>query len=226
MTTLAIQWIMPSDNGNPADAVMNTWHFKTNDVGTPNEEASDCVAEVLVPFYENIHTYLSSFLAGNYVIKAFDLADPEPRVPVLETGGSLSAVGSTSGLPCEVAVCLSFQAERLSGHPQARRRGRLYIGPLAIGADPIVADGTAADMIVGSTFRSALATQASAAAGVFIGTGSGSSMAWCTFSPTDVAEGKTLAQASNNVTDGWIDFAVDIQRRRGHAPGGRTLWVD
>lgn len=225
MTTIAIQWIMPNDNANPADAVMNNWHFKTDDTGTPHDEAADCVSR-LTAFYNSIDDYLSSFLSGAYITKCFDLSDPEPRVPVFENTGSVSGVSTGNGLPCEIAVCLSFQAPRVSGIPQARRRGRVYIGPLSNAAASLATDTSAGDMIVNATFRADLASAASALAGVFVGASSGSAMAWCTFSPTSVVDGMTLAQASNNVTDGWIDYAIDIQRRRGHAPGGRTLWVD
>jgi hypothetical protein len=224
MTTLALQMIFDNVNGAPADKVMNTWHCKTNDMGDPGDEASDFLAGKLAPFYDAIEGYMSAFLSGAYVCRAFDLSDPEPRVPVLEQTGSISP-GPTSLYPCEIAVCLSFQGERASGSPQARRRGRVYIGPLARDAPTLAEDSTAGDMIVAAGFRAALTSAAADLGGVFIGPGSGSSIAWCTFSPTDVADGKTLAQASQNVTDGWVDFAVDIQRRRGHAPGGRTLFT-
>lgn len=222
MTTLAMQWMMESDNGNPADTVMNTWHFKTDDVGTPAEEASDCEAQ-LHAFYVQIGGYLSNFLAGSYTVRAFDLSDPEPRVPVWEHVGT-QPIGTDNDLPCEVAVALSYQAERVSGFPQARRRGRIFIGPLK-GSSALVADTGSADMIVDATFRADLTVGAAELAGVFVGPSSGAAIQWCVFSPTDRAAGRTLAQSSNNVTDGWIDYAVDIQRRRGHAPGGRTLWT-
>lgn len=225
MTTLSIQWIMPNDNANPADSVMNTWHFKTDDTGTPAEEATDCLA-YLDQFYDGISPFLSSFLAGNWTAKVFDLSDPEPRVPVWEQAGSLGTLSGGNDLPCEIACCLSFQAERISGLPQARRRGRVYIGPLSLSAGALVPDESAGDMIVNSGFRASLASQAAQLAGVKIGGASGSAFAWCTFSQRTVDLGGTLAEASNNVTDGWIDVAVDIQRRRGHAPGTRTLWSD
>lgn len=223
MTTLLIQWQMANDNANPADTVMNSWHFKTNDIGTPEEEATDCVAR-LADFYHAIDEYLSSFLSGAVLAKCFDLSDPEPRVPVLEATESL-LVSTSSNIPCEVAACLSFQADRISGEPQARRRGRVYLGPLALGADAIVADGTAGDMIVGATFRGVATANAASLGGVFVGASSGSSIAWCTYSPTDRAAGETLANSSHNVTNGWMDTAVDIQRRRGHAPGTRSLFT-
>lgn len=222
MTTFRVQWVLHSDNANPADDVMNTWHFKNDDSVPPEDIAPDIVARI-APFYDDLAAYYSSFISGASSYKVFDLADPEPRVPILEGVESMSGVSAGNGLPCEVSVCLSYQAERLSGKPQARRRGRLYIGPLSMGAPALVADAGAGDMIVTSAFRADLAQAATDVAGVFFG-GGGSAVAWCTFSPTDVADGATIAAASNNVTDGWVDFAVDIQRRRGHAPGGRTLW--
>jgi len=223
LTTLEAQMIFANDNGNPADAVMNVWHFKTDDVGTPAEEGTDVEARIFT-FYQYIDDYLSSFLSGAYTIKVFDLADPEPRVAVWEHVSSITP-GTGNGIPDEVCVALSYQAERVSGEPQARRRGRLYIGPLNGGTTVLSADTSAGDCIVHATFRADLATAAAATAGVFTGASSGSAIAWCTYSPTDRAGGKTLAQSSHNVTDGWIDFAVDIQRRRGHAPSARTLWT-
>ena len=223
MTTLAIQWIMANDNGNPKDACMNTWHFVTNNSEAVELEATDCVAR-MAAFYDAIDEYLSFFLSGAVAVKAFDLNDPEPRVPVLEATQSMT-VSSEGSLPCEVAACLSFQAPRVSGESQARRRGRFYIGPLA-NSLTVTNDTAAGDMILGAGFRADLADAAAAAAGSFVGTEPDSLLGWCTFSPTAVAGGATIDAASHLVTDGWIDFAIDIQRRRGHAPGGRTLWTD
>lgn len=182
------------DSGIPENAVVNVWHAETLLVPDGHE---DFMAD-LEAFYQAIRTQLSEDLAlGGHTITAYDLADPMPRAPVATLGFSFSATGSQASVP-ELAICVSFQGVRTSGSSQARRRGRVYIGPLGncvtSTTDPSVAPGTI------TAFQTA-------AAGLLSASKTSATYDWCVYSRTD--------DAMVPVDNGWIDNAFDIQRRRG-----------
>jgi len=124
----------------------------------------------------------------------------------------------TSGLPEEVALCMSYSAdlssvaERGAGgtRPRARRRGRVFIGPLS----------QAAAQQDTTTKRTKPATVALSAwtdnAKQFLATALlADGWTWCVFSPT--------LWEMFDVTQVWVDDAFDTQRRRGPDAVGRTL---
>lgn len=93
--------------------------------------------------------------------------------------------------------------------PKARRRGRLYVGPLNNGAFnedqpacPLAPAFTLALRRAGSELKVALGTG-----------GNG----WGVWSRRD--------KVVRRVTGGWTDDAPDIQRRRGITPTTRALWT-
>lgn len=117
--------------------------------------------------------------------------------------------GGTSPLPTEVAICASFQGVQEAGHSQARRRGRVFIGPIRQAAIQIGTDGYPR---VSSTARNAIATactnlQANASA---------ADWPWCVWSRAD--------DELYIVNNGWIEDEFDTQRRRGPGPLTRTTW--
>ena len=77
----------------------------------------------------------------------YDLSDPLPRqfytLPL-----DVTVVTDTTNIPPEVAIVLSFQALAVSGEPQARKRGRIYLGGISESAISTSSDGTAFPMIV------------------------------------------------------------------------------
>jgi hypothetical protein len=209
MANLRAQVVLQNRNNHPADAVVNTFHF-TSDVGKTDPD----LVTGLISFYNTVHApgtnsigyYLSNNLsrnAGTMRIKVYDMAEPKPREPV-ESIWALDDLGSADPLPNEMAACLSFYADR----NLARRRGRVYIGPLMSNAG--AEDLTAGDVRLTNGFRDALV-----GGGTYLLTLPGSAT-WCTHSTVD--------NAWRPVTAGWVDTAFDVQRRRGLKPGARVTW--
>lgn len=191
------------DSGLPEDYAVNTWHLTTPD----GSELAGAVAfqSALTTFFTSIDNYLSAELEGTVAFKAYDMSDPTPRVPILIDGAALTP--STSRLPSEVALCMSFQSSRVSGTSQARRRGRVYIGPLG---SPAI--DTATGRPAGA-FRTDLANAGSA---MIAASDASTAYQWVVYSTVD--------DATHNVVTGWVDNAFDTQRRRGVAPTIRTTF--
>jgi hypothetical protein len=143
-----------------------------------------------------------------------------PRVPIVEDTITLTtAVGNC--LPTECAICLSYEGAPVSGQVQARRRGRIYLGPLIQNNTTT----SAGRVIVSAATTTAITNAATALAGI-----SGPPDAfWSVFSPTlagpEPWSAGTLSSAMTQATRGWVDNALDTQRRRGSDPTLRTLWT-
>jgi hypothetical protein len=187
-----------------ANYATNTYHFHADDL-----TALQLAHNALVTFYQAIDTNFSDMVnagAGGLEVVSWDFDDTPPRAPVLRTLATLAGF-SINGLPPEVAICVSFQGTRLSGVPQARRRGRVYI--------PFLQE-TAND----STGRpaSALITSLATAAGALL-TASDSAATWAWEIWSAAGPGFTT------VTDGWVDNEWDTQRRRGRVATSRTTFT-
>lgn len=204
-----------NDTLQPVDQVTNTWHFQTPGAVA---DAGTAILDNIDAFYSAISTYLSINLTGTGEIDLYDLEDPEPRAPVFN--GSFTAGVGTNALPNEVAVALSYQAPIVSGTNQARRRGRLFIGPLATN---VMATGTG-DQRVASGFRNALV----AAAEALMDDTTLPGLVWSVFSPTTAGappwSAATLGDSFFTVTNGWVNDAFDTMRSRGAAPTTRTVF--
>lgn len=192
------------DSGIPEDRPVNTWAFTAVDKSTP---VSDEITDDLIAFYNAVSGAFSGIYAQNgHVIKFYDLADPQPRAPYYERTFNLTSNPTQSPLPSELAICVSFQGNRVSGQDQKRRRGRVYLGPLATGQND---NGRP----LGTTL-----TAINAAADDLLTASNGSAnYAWCVYSRTD--------DAMVVVTNGWVDDAFDVQRRRGLAPTTRRTFA-
>lgn len=184
-----------SSDAVPANYATNTWHCVA-----PDLVELALWETALVAFYEDISTYISAMAkptSNNLYFKHYDLADPEPRAPVLE-GFRDYTPNTTGGLPAEVALVLSFQAVKASGVPQARRRNRIYIPFLTSAANG--SDGRPT-----GPFLTAVET---AAADLLAASGPTSAdWVWAVYSPTD--------NQADEVASGWTDNEWDTQRRRG-----------
>lgn len=205
MTTLRVQMRFQGASELPEDVLTNTFHFS----GGPGDTAN--ALDMVEDFYTVasgggaiVGEYCSDVFSGDYEILAYDMADPEPRVPVDTRAGSFTPAGGNS-LPAEVALCCSFQADPLSGTSQARRRGRVFLGPFL-----------ATDSTDGRP-NSALRTLVAASASDFIAASDASlTWNWVVYSPT--------ADAVAVVRNGWVDDAWDTIRSRGPRPTTRTLF--
>lgn len=207
--------------GSPLDRYLNTFHFNSPD---PLVDADlDNLAGHLVDFYTDIPVggggsiggLLSEQVAGSgHTVTFYNVTSLPAGLPIRTPDTwSFAVAPSTNGIPEECALCLSFAAAPVAGnnsgpgpHLPARRRGRVYIGPLntavpASGTGGVrPAAGLQADMLL--------------SAEQFLHDGPlADGWIWAVFSPTDLA--------NRAVERAWVDDAFDTQRRRGVAPSGR-----
>lgn len=213
MAFCRVQVALVNDSLLPRDEAQNVWHFNTpNDVATDGPD----IVTVLTNFYNTAHQNIlfSNLLTGGLRFKLYDLADPEPRPPLYDVTGTLTGTLGAA-YPAEVAVCLSMQGPVIAGVPQARRRGRLYLGPISTAAG---AAGTG-DLRVAVSARQDIAEAAEDLMTQVVLPG----LVWSVYSPTIDATG-SLAASFTTVTNGFINDAFDTQRRRGLAPTTRTVF--
>lgn len=215
MPIVRAQVVLQSATGLPKDNVSNTFHFDTASVAS---SVLDSVTDNLITFYNanttafSVGYYISGAISRNSgvsYIKLYNLDDAEPRVPLRTTGFTLVAPGSTTQMPGQVALCLSFQAARVSGGAQARRRGRIYLGPLSAAAQGsgVNADRPATGII--TTLLDAGET--------LYDNSLADNTLWTIYSPT----GDTNVGVNNL----WVDDRFDTQRRRLESASIRTTRV-
>lgn len=197
--------VIPADTNVPADAVVNTWGFSAT-AETP--AALESIRAALDAFYTGWQTFRSSkYVWDQTRLKVYDLSQATPRVPIFDEPLQLQADAAPNTLPQEVALCMSFQGERLSGLNQARRRGRIYLGPFG---------SSAADTTGGRPSNSLITGLAAAAGGMYTASEAAIEWKWGVISEADATPGFA------RVRDGWIDNAWDTQRRRGEVATART----
>lgn len=139
MTHCFAQVAWARTTGLPEDRIVNGFHF---DVTGSIPSVAPGIVSALQKFYNvqpppanyPIKQYLSRVITGHADVKFYDWSVAPPRIPLYT--GSLDITPITGGvdLPSEVALCLSYKAAAEPGSKLARRRGRLYIGPLNDGA--------------------------------------------------------------------------------------------
>lgn len=198
------------------DVVTNVWHHEWGEVDPPSPTEWATFEDSLASFYETV--FASTIAMGPWMkpnltrMRTYKLEDPPPRVPVRDLVVPMTALVDSAGIiPTEVAVCLSYQGTRMSGEPQARRRGRLYLGGL--GNTCITGGTTSTFPRVNPTMRTQMVTAAEDHVEVAATTG----MTWGVWSRVD--------QLFIPAVSGWIDDAPDTQRRRGQATSARTTWA-
>jgi len=198
--------VFQSFTGLPEHQVTNTLYFAP--VGPLNDTTAGDIVTVLNAFYDGIQGMYSQVLTGSVEVKLYDMADPEPRSPWNPGWGfSMSIPAGTTGMPEEVAVALSFHA---APPFTARRRGRIYIGPIGSGS---ITFGSSGDWCrVNSVTPANLCSDAddlriaAAAAGI----------PWVVYSRAD--------GVARNVVGGWVDNSLDTIRRRGHDETARATF--
>lgn len=202
----------------PGDVSVNTFHFDAPDKDT---ETNLGIANRVIAFY-NSEPFTSSNIVAYFLstvitrafkgcgIELIDMTDPTPRVPYFSDGFTLGEPSGSASLPNEVALCASWQAERLSGVNQARRRGRIFLGPLTTGA-AASASGDPARPVAGIINLAAL-----------------SSKKLVVDSLADGAPLVVYSRVSNSTAEvhsGWVDNDFDTQRRRQPLATDRQLWT-
>lgn len=205
MAHLIAQAVFQGASGLPEERFINVWHFQA---GGGTSGYAQFAADRLVAFYTNgLTSYYSAMVstaADAHQIRVYDAADPEPRTPLLVE--EFTAAGSGNALPAEVALCMSFQGVSISGQPQARRRGRVYLGPFNDNALAAGADARPNSALVGEILDAAEALLIA----------NDGNATWVVYSPTD--------DAMVLVDNGWVDNAFDTQRRRGERPTTRSIF--
>jgi hypothetical protein len=200
------------DSALSRDVAINTFHFDTS--GTLSV-AAEAARDLLLDFYRvappspaigSLASYMSELLLEDGMeMRFYDMDSAPPRVPLDPPSGTYSRITGSGALPSEVALCMSFQGAVVGGTNRARRRGRIYFGPLDVASSN--GDGVPTDALrntlVGAGARLTVDSQLTNAV-------------WSVYSPTD--------DALVHVDNGWVDNAFDTQRRRGEAPTVRTPW--
>lgn len=202
MTHLKIVPALKMTSGIPEDSSVNTFHVDC-DLGSydPND-----FVPIFKGFYDTFYGRLANTVAQNgHSLKIYDMTDPEPRAPIVDALWNLAGAPGGTPMPSEVALCLSFQAARESGLPQARRRGRVYLGPFGTAANN---NGRPSTDCINDV----------AAAGQYLLDASllATEWTWAVYSQVD--------NALVFVINGWVDNAWDTQRRRGVTPTARTTF--
>lgn len=221
---MRVQVTIPLDSGIPEDALVNTLYFDGDEdldgIATDADYHTTAFGAVQA-FYQAIDTVcLANNVGTDATVKIYDMRDPEPRVPEFIDTFSLTPENAPA-LPNEIAVCLSFQALPVSGVPQARRRGRIFIGPWvdAVGAVSII-NGQSRPSLAA---RQTIAAAAQSMKQTDLPIGIGGSVRWAVYSPTtDLTS--SVDDAFNDVDNGWLDDAFDVQRRRGAGATARETW--
>jgi hypothetical protein len=209
----------------PADSVVNTWHARTVGSTDPVVSATDFDA-ALETFYVAIEAmYAIATCSGNVTTKWYDLSHTKPRTPIYSSAWTFTPPATTA-VPAEVAVCLSYKGDYGSGFPNARRRGRVYLGPVNTGTFA----NSQGDVHVASGTRTLVAGQATA---LLANSDASSTYEWVVWSPTEAAGGPFAGEGGTGggdfpftpVTGGWVDDAFDTQRRRGARAINRLTWT-
>lgn len=191
----------------PSDRVINVFHF----TGTTTYDADVLAAEnAVLNFYQSLGPH--SLTLGNYMspwvqrqaeIRSYDLTTAKPRVPRV-TPFELGASGAT-GYAEEVTVCLSYRG---AAPHSPRRRGRIFFGPLRSSG---VTDASSSEP---ARPNANLIADLAAAA---VNLANDSTIQW-------VIRSTVPTENFVTIVDGWVDNALDTQRRRGPDPTARTLW--
>ncbi len=208
----------------PRDQIVNSWHFGTPPGAVTGTMLANISTE-LTNFYVTLNPYLSQVISNDlavHLIKHYlvtpgapGAADDTTGSPLQTDSFTLTPAPTKSPFPSEVAVCLSYrgnltgiQEESGGFRPAARRRGRIYIGPLNESAylmDPVIKEPK-----VNPGFRTLLTQQANVLHDALDANG----IAWGIYS-----------RAGASFTDAesvYVDDAFDTIRSRGERATSRT----
>lgn len=218
MPVLQIQTRLPYKTGLPRDLTVNAFNFVTAD-GSGGLPLLTALGNLVKSFYNDapgadhpIAYYLSGVInraACKNVFYNVNLVSGEIGDPVGSTTWTLAgeAAGATP-MPLEVAICASYKASDGS-IPLARRRGRVYLGPLNTTVLNVTGDYPAPSTPF--TNQVAWASKQLATASAALGA------PWAVWS---------RAQAgAYGIDAGWVDNEFDTQRRRGVEATSRKTWA-
>lgn len=191
-------------SGLPGDVFTNTLYFYTG-IDPVGPAESLAISDRLAAAYGRIDNYISPVVNPRLLdVMVYDMSEPEPRLPVAPLQQILlGPTGSDSGMPNEVAACLSYHGAYISGRPRARLRGRIYLGPLSTSACSMGA--AAAFPRLNTNFINDMKLMAEDLSDPTNGAAAG---VWVQYSPTD--------DVFSPIVECFIDNEFDTQRRRGN----------
>lgn len=178
------------------DAAVNTVWFNDTGTGTDPQNIADDVRDL----------YVSNLgQASPIEVKVYDHADAKPRPVKGRAVANIGAGGGGAQEPREVALCLSFYADRNI----PRHRGRIYLPAYLM---------TAVDMgqRPSNAAMDAVLAFATKSNNSFPDVG-GVDVTWCVFSRKD--------GVARKVTAGWVDDEWDTVRSRGLRATKRTTFT-
>lgn len=210
MATYRIQHAFQAASGASRDQYVNGLYYTSavppTATAVPSGLVGDQIATAVRGFYEAFSSYLSSTLNFPFrTIKIYDVAAPPNSSAVYEVTDSAEPfplLDAGVNLPEEVAVCMSYTALAPPGTIRARRRGRIYLGPLNTTALAFGTESSAQQHV-----NAGLITAINGAADAFAGELTAVSATWCMYSKTD--------SAAHPIVQVSVDNAFDTQRRRG-----------
>lgn len=213
MPTLRLQVIVPMKSGIARDSAVNVLHWLAPPV---TENSLQAIADGVGNFYKLLTDQYSTKVDGAGTrIKMYNMALPEPRVPIYDQLLGCPNPAFASCLPSEIAMCLSFQAPRVSGLEQARRRGRIYLGPWSQNSIAAGTDRPSGSLI--NNIRDAGSSLLDFSTDATAGT-------WVVYSRRNDPQEGFGDFSLSPVTELWVDDAWDVQRRRGIDPTSRTKY--
>lgn len=211
MTNMRAMAVFQGGSGLPEDRFINVFHFTGGGVAASDMAAA---AARVAEFYDSVPAgastavggFLSPYIQRAFEVRVYDLDTPKPRVPTIGTY-TLPASVNPSGMPEEVALCVSYTA---APPITKRRRGRIYIGPLNQSAAVFVPASTTDFSHPGEEF-----TNTCAFAAAFLA--QDGTVDW-------VIRSSLPTENFVRIAAGYVDNAFDTQRRRGPDPTTRTPW--
>jgi hypothetical protein len=214
-----IQYILHGVSNLPEDRYVTTWHFISTDAGAGIvwEDTFQAVALRVHEFMQACQGLLSTLAIGTgfKLTSVFgynpDDAKPRPR-HVKTTPSEVNGGSMLTGLPNEVAACVSFHDANLAG-----QRGRIYFGPLAYS---VLEASIPGDAVLTPAARLTLANAAAA-----LRDKNTNAARWAVKSVSRKDASITRDNpVYRTIKSGWVDNAFDTQRRRGTKPTERFVF--
>lgn len=205
-TAYRAQWSAPL-YGDPAQNASNTWYF-LGAVGSSQQEDVDEIIQRLTTFYQGIDDLFFSvvYMSNESTVTIYDMADAPPRVPIAGPDTIDLSMSANTALPADCSVCLSYHAQYSSGVNRARRRGRVFIGPLNANVGAVVS-GQGVRVTTAS-----VTALLDAAEDLY--TTAVTPITWAMWSETD--------GVAHPITDFSVDNGLDTRRSRDNAATTRT----
>lgn len=215
--TYMVQNAIPYFTGLPEDVVTNTFHFDWGSPTPPVETDLGVLVSSVAAFYENVFADPGTLWCAPWMrpalnrVRIYDLDMPTPRPPIFDEVVPLTLeMAPANNIAPESAIVLSYHGAIVSGVNAARRRGRVYIGGLGSGID--TGSASAFPKINASAIN-----QCINAAQELVAAEAVTNFTWVVYS--------RVSQSSTPIVGGWVDNAIDTQRRRGNASTGRSTWA-